>query len=80
MTDFEKILKVTQMAKKAADVENKVFADKKNHVSLLSLAGSMVNVWEDIKIVSSMFDFNCKHTKIAMSWYSTVLRMRTVGR
>jgi hypothetical protein len=77
MSDFEKIIEVTRMAKAAAAKQREIGAPGQTLGQiLLRGATSMLRVDNDLKHVQNLFD-KPKHQIIAMRWYSTVEMLRT---
>lgn len=67
MTDFEKIIKVTRMAKKDAQ-----WVTKQSVIGFLAI--SVVDIIFSQMIIKSMF--SGYELKVAMDWYDTVYSMR----
>lgn len=76
MTDFEKIIKVTRMAKKNAARASRIeFSPNNLQDNLMGVAGSLVTTWFDIKCIKGLFS-DSHDTVVALSWYDTVFQMR----
>ena len=80
MTDFEKIIKVTRMAKRDADATLLAVGIasqwRKNLVGHITvIARPLINTGLNILTIKSLFD-NEREIAIALDWYYTVYSMR----
>ena len=74
-SDFEKIIEVTRMAKKAAAKQHEIGAPGQTLGQiLLHGAQCLLKVDTDLRRIQNMFD-NPNHQIVAMRWYSTVEQM-----
>ena len=77
MTDFEKIIKVTRMAKRDAicTKEQSFLASRFPSLSLfLGVPFVGANIWLSYKVISAMFSDHKAY--IAIKWYDTVYNLR----
>ncbi|MDD5511268.1 MAG: hypothetical protein PHI12_10715 [Dehalococcoidales bacterium] len=78
MTDFEKIIKITRMAKEDArrtQENSKELAEKLGEKSILATVAGLGMVFVHIQDIGEIFP-DVRQYVIAAKWYNTVFQMR----